>query len=46
MGTRWILRHEVRKSNDVADHVFFDVLLLISILRWVNFLTTMRYFAH
>ncbi len=33
-------------SNDVANHVFFDVLLLKSIFRWVNFLRTMRYFAH
>jgi len=32
--------------NDVADHGIFDVLLLKSISRWVNFLKTMRYFAH
>jgi hypothetical protein len=33
-------------SNDAADHVIFDVLPLISIYGWVNFLKTMRYFAH
>jgi hypothetical protein len=41
-----MLRIEVQVSNDVADPVIFDVLLLISIFNWVNLLRPMRYFAH
>jgi hypothetical protein len=40
------LRLEVNISTAATDHVIFDIRLLISISRWVNFLRTMRYFTH